>query len=151
MSNDITVDVGETLTVIFDFSDELKTPWRASYQYTTSEFIQIGDLVYECTNAGKTGLQIPENLTTTIGATQVDGTVEWTCRDYSATSGSDSISTKTVTASDAGLTVDSSAISKSHYVSVTFTAVTAGSRNIVCEVVTAAGETLRHTYNIFIY
>jgi len=151
MPSDITVDVGEVIIVIFDFTEELKIPWRSEYQYTTSEFIQIGSYVYECTNAGKTGLAIPENLTTTIAATQTDGTVEWTCRDYSASSGSDTISSKTVTASDAGITVDSSAISKSTYVSVTFTAVTAGSRSIVCEVVTAAGETLRHTYNVFIY
>ena len=150
MANDITVDVGETLVVIFDFSKELENPWRADYQYTTGEFITIGSYVYECTDAGKTDHEIPENLTQTIGATQTDGTVEWTCRDFSL-SGSDTISSKTVTASDAGITVDSSSIVKSVYVSVTFTAVTAGSRNIVCEVVTAAGETLRHTYRIYIY
>lgn len=150
MASDITVDVGETLVVIFDFSKELETPWRAEYQYALAEFITIESYVYECTNAGKTGFAIPENLTKTIGATQDDGTVEWTCRDFS-TSGSDTISTKTATASDAGITVDSSAISKSVYVSVTFTAVTAGPRSIVCEITTAAGETLRHTYQVFIY
>ena len=149
MPSDITVDVGETIIAIFDFSEELKIPWRAEYQYSIGEFIQIGAYAYECTNAGKTGLAIPENLTTTIAATQVDGTVEWTARDYS-TSGTDTISSKTVTASDAGITVDSSAIAKNTYVSVTFTAVTMGSRSIVCEVVTAAGETLRHTYQVYI-
>jgi len=151
MSNDITVDVGETLIVMFDFAEELKTPWRADYQYTTSEFIQIGAFVYECTNAGITDHAIPENLTTTIGATQDDGTVEWTCRDYSASSGTDTISSQTSTASDSGITVDTSSIVKSLYVTVTFTAVTAGKRNIVCEAVTAAGETIRHTYRVYIY
>ena len=92
----ITVDVGETLVVIFDFSKELATPWRADYQYATNEFITIGAYVYECTNAGKTGLELPENLNKTIGGTQVDGTVIWTVRDFD-TSGSDTISSKTVT------------------------------------------------------
>jgi len=148
MSSDITVDVGETLVVIFDFSKELETPWRADYQYALTEYITIGSLVYECTNAGKTGSQKPGNMTTTIAATQDDGTVEWTCRDYS-TSGSDTISSKTVTGSS-GITIDSSAIAKSTYVNVTFTADTAGGNTILCQVVTAAGETLRHTYNVFI-
>ena len=150
MASDITVDVGETLVVIFDFSGELEIPWRANYQYALLDFITIGSLVYECTNAGKTGPEMPENLTKTIGATQNDGSVEWTCRDYSS-SGYDAISSKTVTASSASITVDSSAIAKGVYVSVTFTAVTAGSNSIVCEIVTAGGETLRHTYNVFIY
>ncbi len=149
MANDITVAVGETIIVIFDFAEELRIPWQADYQYSAGEFVQIGSYVYECTDAGLTGHEIPENLTQTIAATQVDGTVEWTCRDYSV-SGTDTISSQTTTASDAGLTVDSSSIVKNLYVSVTFTAVTAGSRNIVCETVTAGGETIRHTYEVFI-
>ena len=149
MANDITVDVGETIIVIFDFSKELEIPWRAEYQYSTSEFITIGAYVYECTNAGKTGRAVPEDLTTTISATQTDGTVEWTCRDYS-TSGTDTISSITVTASSAALTIGSSAITKSQYVTVTFTAVSTGRHNIVCQAVTAAGETLRHTYKVFV-
>ena len=150
MPSDITVDVGETLSVVFDFAEELKVPWRPNYQYSTLEFIQVDSLVYECTNAGKTGANLPENFSTTIGGTQADGTVEWTVRDYSATSGTDTISTKTVTASSAALTVDASAIDKSLYVTATFTAVSKGSHSIVCEIVTAAGETLRHTYKVFV-
>jgi len=149
MISDISVVVGETLTVVFDFHKELEVPRRSNYQQAVGEFITIGTLVYECTNAGKTGVAIPENLSTTVAATQDDGTVEWTVRDYSA-SGSDTISSKTVTASSAALTVDSSAIAKSMYVNVTFTAVTAGDHNIVCEVVTAGGETLRHKLKVFI-
>ena len=150
MSNDITIDVGETVIVEFDFAKELRNKWQADYQYALTEFIQIGAYEYECTNAGITGHEIPENLTTTIAATQIDGTVEWTCRDY-GTSGTDTISTQTCTASDAGITVDSSAIEKNLYVTCTFTGVTAGSRSIVCEIVTVGGETIRATYNVFIY
>lgn len=153
MGSSITVDVGETLTVVFDFHKELETPWRANYQYATGEFITIGSYVYECTNAGKTGLELPENLTKTVGATQDDGTVEWTCRDFS-TSGSDTIGGTspvllTVTPSS-GITIDSKEIVKNTYVNVTFAADTAGRNTIVCEVITTAGETLRHTYRVFI-
>lgn len=136
----MSVKNGETLAITFDFSKELANPWQSDYQYTTNEFITIGALVYECTNAGKTGYQIPENLTTTIGGTQADGTVEWTCRDWS-TSGSDTISTKTVTA-DTGITIDSSTITKSLYVDVIFTATTTGKKDITCDIDTVAGETI---------
>ena len=150
MANNITVDAGETLSVTFDFSEELRIPWQPNYQYASGEFIQVGAFVYECTNAGKTGPAMPESLTTTIGDTETDGSVVWTCRDYSASSGSDTISAKDVSASSAALTIDSSTIVKSLYVSVTFTAVSTGSHSIVCEVDTAAGETLRHTYRVFV-
>ena len=148
--SDITVDVGETLSVVFDFHKELEIPRRSNYQYTTTEYVTIGAYIYECTNAGKTGTETPESITTTIGVTQVDGTVEWTCRDYGA-NGYDAISSKTVTPSSAAITIGSSAIAKGVYVNATFTAVTAGSHSIMCEVVSAGGETLRKTQSVFIY
>lgn len=143
-----TVDVGETLTVIFDFSKELEIPWRPEYQYAVSDYITVGSYIYECTNAGKSGKEIPENLTTTIGGTQDDGTVEWTCRDW-ATTGSDTISTRTVTSSS-GLTVNSSAIRQDLYVDVTFTADTAGRQTLTCEIATASGETIIGEANIYV-
>ena len=148
MSTDIQAKVGETLSIVFDFRKELEVPWRDNYQYAVGEFVTIGALVYECTNAGKTGTEIPEGLTKTIAATQADGTVEWTCRDYS-TNGSDTIATQTTTASS-GISVDSSAIAKSTYVNVTFGADTAGSNTITCTPVTAGGETLKHVANVYI-
>ena len=149
MTTDLRAKVGETVSIVFDFHKELEVPWRDNYQYAVGEFITIDALVYECTNAGKTGPELPEGLTKTIGATQADGTVEWTCRDYS-TSGSDTITTQTTTASSAAITVDSSAIAKNTYVNVTFTAVTAGSHTITCTPVTAGSETLKHTIKVFI-
>lgn len=143
-----TLKVGETLKVTFDFSKSLENTWRSNFQYATGEFVTIGALVYECTNAGKTGSELPENISTTIGATQDDGTVEWTVRDFS-TSGSDTISTRTVTAST-GITIDSSSIEKSTYVDVTFTADDAGKQSITCQVKTVAGETLKHKEYVFI-
>ena len=148
MSKQRTLKLGETLKVTFDFSQSLETPWRNDFQYALSEFITIGALVYECTNAGKTGSELPENLSTTIGATQDDGTVQWTVRDFSA-NGSDTISTRTVTSSS-GITIDSSSIVKDTYVDVTFTADATGAQSITCEIVTAAGETLKHKENVFI-
>ena len=155
MSNDITLDVGEVVTVLIDFSKELENPRRDNFQYSTSEFVTIGAYVYECTNAGKTASDAPESLTKTIGATQDDGTVEWTCRDFS-TSGSDTISSYTITPSSAALTISAApspdtTIVKSTYLNITITAVTAGSHSVVAEVVTAEGETLRHTYKVFVY
>lgn len=41
-------------------------------------FSKFNPMAYECTDAGTTAGTEP-GLTTTIGATQVDGTVEWTC------------------------------------------------------------------------
>ena len=102
----LTVENGETLTILFDFSKELEVPWRPEYQYALADFITIGAYIYECTNAGKSAKKLPDNLTTTIGATQDDGTVEWTCRDW-ATTGSDTISTPTVTGTS-GVSIDSS-------------------------------------------
>ena len=149
MSSDITVDVGETIAVVFDFSKELEIPRRPNFQYALTEFVTIGELVYECTNAGKTAAELPENLTKVIGATQDDGTVEWTCRDFS-TSGSDTISSISAVTPSSGITVDSSAISKSVYVDVTFTADAKGSNTIVWKIITVAGETLHHTSKVFI-
>ena len=148
MSKQRTLKLGETLKVTFDFSQSLEVPWRNDFQYALLEFITIGALVYECTNAGKTGSELPENLSTTIGATQDDGTVQWTVRDFSA-NGSDTISTRTVTSSS-GITIDSSAIVKDTYVDVTFTADTIGAQSITCEIVTDAGEPLKHKENVFI-
>ena len=143
-----TMKVGETLTFTFDFSKELERPRRNNFSYAVGEFVTIGAYVYECTNAGKSAPQIPESISTTIGATMDDGTVEWTVRDYS-TSGGDTISTHTVTKSS-GLTIDSSAIAKSLHVNVTFTADTIGRQYILCEIVTAGGETLQHKEYIYV-
>ncbi len=143
-----TLKVGETFIVTFDFSKELELKRRDDFSYSVGEFITIGAYVYECTNAGKSAPQIPESVSTTIGATVDDGTVEWTVRDYS-TDGTDTISTRTVTASS-GLTVDSSAIAKSVHVNVTFTADTVGSNYLLCEIVTLAGETLRHKHPVYV-
>ena len=148
MSKVFTARNGETIAVSFDFSEELKLPWRSAFQYSVGEFVTIDALVYECTNAGKTGNELPENLSTTIGATQDDGTVEWTVRDFS-TSGTDTISTITVTA-DTGITIDSSATAKSVYVEVTFTTTAIGKKQITCEIVTVAGETLITILDVFV-
>ncbi len=149
MSDVFTARNGEIILVSFDFSEELKLPRRPEFQYTVGEFVTIDALVYECTNAGKTAKELPENLSTTISATQDDGTVEWTCRDFS-TSGSDTISSISAVTPSSGITVDSSAIVKSLYVNVTFTADAKGGNTIVCKIITVAGETLHHTYRVFI-
>ena len=148
MSDVFTARTGETLLVSFDFSEELKLPRLPEFQYSVGEFVTIAALVYECTNAGKTAKEVPENLSTTIGGTQDDGTVEWTVRDFSL-SGSDTISTKVVTA-DTGITIDSSLIVKSVYVSVTFTTTTTGNKEVTCKVTTAAGETIISILDVFV-
>lgn len=134
-----TMKVGETLTLVFDFLADLEIPCRRNYQYSSGEFVTVGAFVYECTSAGKTADRAPK-FTTTIAATMNDGSVEWTCRDYS-TSGSDTLSSKTVTG-ETGITIDSSDIVKSTYVSVVITADSVGCHTVTCTVVTAAGETL---------
>jgi len=144
----LTVENGETLTVVFDFSKELEIPWRPEYQYGLTNYVTIGSYIYECTNAGKSGKQLSDSLTTTIAATETDGTVEWTCRDW-ATTGSDTISTKTVTASS-GLTVDSSTIAQNLYVDVTFTATAIGRNELTCQITTAAGETLKAIQTVLV-
>lgn len=134
-----TLKVGEQLTLRFDFLPDLEFPWRANYRYSVGQFITVGSFVYECTNAGKTAAELPEDLTTTIGATQNDGSVEWTCRDYS-NSGTDTISSITGVTTSSEVTVDSSAIVDSVYVYVTITAVSIGKTELKCQVATVSGE-----------
>lgn len=143
-----TVEVGETVTLIFDFSKELEIPWRPEYQYALADYVTIGSYVYQCSNAGKSGKQLPENLTTTIAATQDDGTVEWTCNDWS-TNGSDTIASRTVTATS-GLTIDASSIAKSLYINATFTATAIGRNEITCTIITNNGETLKAVHTVLV-
>lgn len=138
--------VGEIQTLTFDFSDELALPWYSEFEYALGEFITVGSFVYECTNAGKTGVEEPPEWSTTIAATIEDGSVEWTCRDFS-TSGSDTISDKTVTPSS-GLSVGSSTIVKSTRVDVTFTVTATGIQTLLCEIDTTAGDKHKKTLQV---
>lgn len=143
-----TVENGETLTVKFDFSRELETPWLPLHQYEVGDYITVGPYVYECINTGKSGFEIPENLTTTLGDTESDGTVIWMCNNWS-TNGSDTISVQSVTATS-GITIDASAIELGHYVPVTFTATATGRNKITCEIDTVAGETLKAVHTVLV-
>ncbi len=148
MNDSFAASVGEIETVTFDFSEDLANPWRRNFEYSLAEFITVGSFVYECTNAGKTGAEEPSEWLTTIGQTIEDGSVQWTVRDFS-NSGSDSISTKTVTA-PAGLNVGSSSIIKSTRVDVTFTVVSGGTHDLLCQVDTAAGQRHKQTLKVVV-
>lgn len=135
-----TFKVGATGVIEFDFSQFLSIQWIDGYEYALADFVRPtapNGFVYECTNAGQSNSDEPE-WPTTIAQTIDDGSVEWTCRDFSA-SGSDSISSQTTTA-ETGVTVDSSAIDGTR-VDATITCGTKGCFIVTCEIDTAAGET----------
>lgn len=146
-ANSITARVGETVGVTFDFSNELAVSWQADYQYALASFITVGPFVYEVTDAGKTASQEPE-WPTTVDDTVNDGSVEWTCRDFT-TAGTDTISTRSVP-SITGVTVDSDAITLSTRVDATVTITATGKHELECTVTTAAGETLKHSIYIVV-
>lgn len=143
----LSAKVGETLNLTFDFTADLEIKWRDLYQQSAGDFITVGSFIYECTDAGKTDYQQPE-WPTAIGTTVDDGSVQWTCRDYS-TAGSDTI-TAIAVPSVTGVTVDSSAIDLGTRVDVTVTITADGSHELECEVTTAAGETLKKDLSVVV-
>lgn len=147
----ITVSNGETIANgVFDFSKELELHRLPEYQYALGEFVRAENFdgfVYECTNAGKTIGSEPD-WPAVVGAIVNDGSVEWTCRDFSD-SGSDTISTVTVTPGS-GLTVNSAVADKSTRVNVSFTAAAVGRTELLCSIVTAAGQTLKQVLKVVV-
>lgn len=63
--------------------------WSANHAYTLNTFMVLATpngYCYECTTAGESGSTEPVSPPTTPGTTFTDGTVTWTCRNYSSAS-----------------------------------------------------------------
>lgn len=140
----------EVVKLTFNFERVLETIWQPAKEYDATDYVRptrANGFEYEATHSGtaQSGVREPK-WPTTAGNTVTDGSVTWTARAFS-TNATDTISTRTVTA-DSGLTVDSSAID-ARTVTATISGGTApGMYDVVCQIVTAAGETLEEKAKI---
>ncbi len=139
-----TKTVNEGITLEFEFARVLEFLWRPCQEYSLTDFVRpttSNGFQYECTNAGQTDNEEPD-WTTTLASprnTITDGSVVWAVSDF-GDSASDTISTKDVTA-DTGLSA-SAAVQDGTKISSRITGGTAGkSYNVICQIVTAAGDT----------
>ena len=139
-----TKTVNEGVTLEFEFARALEFLWLPGQEYSLTDFVRPtapNGFHYECTNAGQTDNEEPDWPTTLSSpeTTISDGSVIWTVRDFAGDS-SDAIDTETVTA-DTGLTA-SAAVQDGTKITSRITGGTAGkSYDVVCKIVTLAGDT----------
>jgi len=146
-----TKTVDEGITLEFEFARVLEYLWLPGQEYSLTDFVRPttpNGFQYECTNAGQTDNEEPD-WTTTLASprnTITDGSVIWAVSDFGA-SASDTISTKTVTA-DTGLTA-AAAVQDGTKITSRVTGGTAGKTyDVVCQIVTAAGDTYEATRKV---
>ncbi len=133
----------EVLRITFDFTRDLEVTWRAGAEYQAGDFVRPttpNGVEYECTTAGQSGKREP--LWVGVNSTVSDGIGElvWAGRSF-ANNATDTISGRTVTASS-GLTISNDAISGETITADISSGTDGACYNIVCQIVTANGETL---------
>ncbi len=130
----------ETITYQVEFARALENTWHAGYEYDVTDYVRptvVNGFEYECTNPGQSSQAEPD-WPAIIDTVFEDGSVTWTCRDFTG-SASDSISSRLVTA-DPGVTIETDTIEDTR---ISFT-VSGGSNGMAykirIEVTTAAGD-----------
>ena len=144
----LTMTPNEAITLEFEFARALESLWLPGTEYTLGQYVRPtvpNGFEYECTNAGQTDTEEPD-WPTTIAQTINDGSVEWTARDM-ATNATDTISSQTVV-SDATMTIGTPTRVGS-VVSVRVSG-PSGCHEVVCQIITAAGDTIEATKRVVI-
>jgi hypothetical protein len=143
-----TKTANEGITLEFEFARVLEYLWLPGQEYSVGDYVRPtvpNGFNYECTNAGQSDNEEPDWSTTLTSprTTLTDGSVVWAVTDF-GTSSTDTISTKSVTA-DTGLSATAAAQDGTKITS-RITGGTAGnSYDVVCKIVTAAGDTYEAT------
>lgn len=143
------VEVGEVVTLEFDFSREIEHQWQPGKVYSLNDYVRPrvpNGVEYQATTAGQSGSKEPR--WPAIGSTESDGrgALVWTGVAF-ATNATDTISSHSVTA-DSGMDVDSSSVSGGSVLATLSGFDSKSCYDVVCEIVTSAGETLRKTLRI---
>lgn len=139
----------EVIILEFDFARELETVWRPGKNYALNAYVRPripNGLEYQATIAGQSGSKEP--IWPALAATQGDGkgALVWTGVAF-VSNASDTISTRTVTP-DSGLTLDSSSIDGTSILATISGGNKPGCYDVVCQIVTSAGETLEATRQV---
>ena len=146
-----TKTANEGITLEWEFARVLEYVWLPGQEYAVNDFVRPtapNGFQYECINIGQTDNEEPD-WTTTLASprnTITDGSVIWAVSDF-GNDGSDTISTQTVTP-ETGLSAGS-ATKVGTKISSRVTGGTSGNTyDVVCKIVTAAGDTYEETFEV---
>lgn len=148
-SKSITLAVGESVRLQFNFTRALETLWRPGYEYGLGEYVRPltpNGFEYTVSNAGQSD-NIEPKWPIVIDDSVVDGSVVWDAKDF-GTSATDTLSTGPVTTDGTG-TVGTPTVEDTD-VFCLFTATAKGTEIVSCNATTAAGEAITARFRVVI-